>query len=242
MSTSTLLPEITVLFRPQEHFDLARQLDDLWQFSRTTAAWGPNYATWYVSGASREESLLNFAFNDDGPTPAAYAVIRTQNGGSCAATDFGFWNGRDGKEAAGIGYALGSGGLWTVSFRPRVDASIAFKHVAMLLETAASLWSPLLITAFPFSYFQKQVFKDRPGVGWMLYLPRVLTVKQVPEARALVPVMGKDEKGKDRQIGTIIVSVTDAPFSDENAEHVKIANAIEIRLVDQDLLPRYADL
>lgn len=76
----------------------------------------------------------------------------------------------------------------------------------------------------------------------MLYLPRLLTVQQVPEARALVPVMGKDEKGKDKQIGTIIVSITDAAFSDENPEHVKIANAIEIRLVDQDLLPRYADI
>ncbi len=76
----------------------------------------------------------------------------------------------------------------------------------------------------------------------MLYLPRVLTVQQIPEARALVPVMGKDDKGKDKQLGTIIVSVTDEPFSDENPEHVKIANAIEIRLVDQGLLPRFSDL
>ncbi|MEG1324979.1 MAG: Imm52 family immunity protein, partial [Janthinobacterium sp.] len=83
---------------------------------------------------------------------------------------------------------------------------------------------------------------DRPGVGWMLYLPRVLTTQQVPEARALVPVMATGEQGKDRQIGTIIVSVTDEPFNDENPEHVKIANAIEIRLVDQDLLPRYVDI
>ena len=76
----------------------------------------------------------------------------------------------------------------------------------------------------------------------MLYLPRTLTAREVPEARALLSVMQNDEKGKERQIGTIIVSVTDAPFSDENPDHVKIANAIEVRLVDQDLLPRYADL
>jgi hypothetical protein len=53
-----------------------------------------------------------------------------------------------------------------------------------------------------------------------------------------VPVLGADKK----QTGTIIVSVTDEPFSDQKPEHVKIANAIEIRLVDQDLLPRFADL
>ena len=54
--------------------------------------------------------------------------------------------------------------------------------------------------------------------------------------------MATGEQGKDKQIGTIIVSVTDEPFNDENPEHVKIANAIEIRLVDQDLLPRYVDI
>ena len=32
------------------------------------------------------------------------------------------------------------------------------------------------------------------------------------------------------------------PFSVDNAEHVEVANRIEIRLVDQDLLPAFADL
>nr|WP_235211778.1 immunity 52 family protein [Janthinobacterium sp. RA13] len=111
-----------------------------------------------------------------------------------------------------------------------------------LLSIIAGSLRPVLITVARNDYFEKQVFKDRPGVGWMLYLPRILTLQQVPEARALVPVMAMDEQGKDKQIGTIIVSVTDEPFSDENPEHVKIANAIEIRLVDQDLLPRYVDI
>lgn len=84
----------------------------------------------------------------------------------------------------------------------------------------------------------QQVFPDRPGVGWMLYLPQVLTLQEVPEAGALVPVLGE----KKKQTGTIIVSVADEPFSSDNPEHVKIANKIEVRLVDQDLLPRYADM
>jgi hypothetical protein len=44
------------------------------------------------------------------------------------------------------------------------------------------------------------------------------------------------------QLGTIIVSVSDEPFSLDNPEHKKVANDIEIRLVDQDLLPRFTDL
>ena len=113
-------------------------------------------------------------------------------------------------------------------------------QVSEALGSAVKTFTPIYGSVETMYY--QGVFKDRPGVGWMLYLPRILTDQQIPEARALVPVMGTDDEGKEKQIGTIIVSVTDAPFSDENPEHVKIANAIEIRLVDQDLLPRFIDL
>lgn len=69
------------------------------------------------------------------------------------------------------------------------------------------------------------------------YLPHTLTPAQVPEARALIPVMRED-----KQQGTIIVSVTDDVFDVSNRAHVKVANDIEIRLADQDLLPRFVDL
>jgi hypothetical protein len=57
------------------------------------------------------------------------------------------------------------------------------------------------------------------------------------QGRRSIPVHG--EHGK--QIGTIIVSVTDEVFSVDNPEHVRIANEIEIRLVSQDLVSRYSD-
>lgn len=44
------------------------------------------------------------------------------------------------------------------------------------------------------------------------------------------------------QTGTIVVSTTDAPFSMKSPEHIETANRIEIRLVDRDLLPAFADL
>jgi hypothetical protein len=73
-----------------------------------------------------------------------------------------------------------------------------------------------------------------PGVSWMLCLPHALTPSQVPEARDLLPVMHDGQ-----QQGTIVVSVTDGVFDVSNRDHVKAANHIEIRLADQDLLPRY---
>ena len=68
----------------------------------------------------------------------------------------------------------------------------------------------------------------------MLYLDQAITAAQVPEAAAVVPVMSAD-----KPMGSIIVSIDDKVFSVHDPEHVKIANAIEVRLADQDLLPRY---
>ena len=82
-----------------------------------------------------------------------------------------------------------------------------------------------------------QVFDHRPGASWMVYLPHVLTLAEVPEARDLIPVMRDGN-----QQGTIIVSMTDDVFDVSNRDHVKAANDIEIRLADQDLLPRFIDL
>ena len=127
-----------------------------------------------------------------------------------------------------------------VHFETELIDFLQYSKVLSTLQKMVELWNPLFASVEP--DFYDPVFKDRPGVGWMLYLPRVLTADEVPEARVLVPVMRADEKGKKKQFGTIVVSVTDGPFSDQNPEHVKIANAIEIRMVDQDLLPRYADL
>lgn len=111
--------------------------------------------------------------------------------------------------------------------------------VAQVLAKVADVYESLYITYGPRKYVAKKVFQDRLGVSWMLYLPRVLTVAEVPEARALIPV---ESMSDGRRPGTIIVSVTDGVFDVNNPEHVKVANAIEIRLADQDLLPRFVDL
>jgi hypothetical protein len=80
-------------------------------------------------------------------------------------------------------------------------------------------------------------FKNRPGVGWMLYLPVCSHPPSCARPRALVPVM-RDEP----QIGTIIVSVIDAVFDASNDEHVSVARAIETRLVSNDWLPMWEQM
>lgn len=199
---------------------------------------------WLLGGETKEQAYLYEVFKDGGATSAATAVLEAQLKGQIDPRCISIWNGKEGHEGASIQFVgRPTDKLSVVQFvgRPKSFSS-DWQALASVIETCVRIWSPQYITIESNGYYDHRPFKNRPGVGWMLYLPRILTVQQVPEARALVPIMGKDDKGKDKQIGTIIVSVTDEPFSDENPEHVKIANAIEIRLVDQDLLPRFTDL
>ncbi|CAN7620954.1 immunity 52 family protein [Pseudoduganella sp. LjRoot289] len=225
------------------------QMDCIFELLRETASLDPllRPAQWLIATGEKDSSYLYQAFDDNGPTTAALAVIGEANKENTALQRFSLWNGEeDHTKGASITCLFnrqdGRSSSLTFGMDSEPDGfrlENSANGVKLLVE-AAQLYKPLYCSISPGQY--DAVFPDRPGVGWMLYLPRLLTIQQVPEARALVPVMGKAEKGKEKQIGTIIVSITDAPFSDENPEHVKIANAIEIRLVDQDLLPRYADL
>ena len=226
--------------------DVETQLRELYAFAQPLSSYSPLLQEWYLSsGSSKQDAYSYKAFDLNGPTTQALAYLRNKSKGVTDIRGVSIWNGAESDaDAAGMSSRISTFDRpdtveFTLTLQPEVTD---WKVPCEWMQRAVKIWHPKTGTFGPFWYSEKKVFKDRPGVSWMFYLPRVLTTQQVPEARALVPVMSKDEKGKDRQTGTIVVSVTGEPFSDENPEHVEIANAIEIRLVDQDLLPRYTDL
>lgn len=241
-------PAMELFFRRGQPtlIDVPTQLRELYEFSRVVEPFSPLLRHWLLSSdKGKTDAQLHEAFDANGPTTAALAVLTQRSKGITDIRSISLWNGaEEDAESAGLTSLTNVVGRPdSVEFSLRLKPEITdWQTPVSWLKKAIAIWGPSAVTFGPYWYSDHKVFEDRPGIGWMLYLPRVLKAQQVPEARALVPVMGKDEKGKDKQIGTIIVSVTDEPFSDENPEHIKIANAIEVRLVDQDLLPRYADL
>lgn len=81
---------------------------------------------------------------------------------------------------------------------------------------------------FPVSYRADfATFPHRKCLGWMGFVPQVVTAEQLPLAAELVPVPGK---------GTVIVAVNE-PFDLNNMQHIQRANQIEMDMVDHDLLP-----
>ena len=239
--------EITSTFRLEQQVlpTESQQLQDLWRVAKSLVPFGLPLDGWYPPADTPEHSLLNRAFDDAGPTPAALSILKAENqekempGWREAAV----WNGTE-----GTGGALFKSSLTTAAKPLRCTFELSAKRIESfsnkelvlpLVLSLLEIWPAMTLEVHPYKYSaMQQVFPDRPGVGWMLYLPQVLTPQDVPEAGALIPVLGE----KKKQTGTIIVSVADEPFSSDNPEHVKIANKIEVRLVDQDLLPRYADM
>ncbi|MFM0596548.1 MULTISPECIES: immunity 52 family protein [Paraburkholderia] len=201
----------------------------------------PRFADWYAQGDSREEAHMYRAFENGLPSAALVAVLRHRYANDSSFTSVALWDGdEDHNEGATLACLVGDKYL-PDSFEVSLYNDAVFsdlKSMELVVLAAIEAFSPAYVAVAPRAYAEKQVFDDKPGVGWMLYLPTVITTQQVPEARALIPVK---TTGK-QQAGTIIVSVTDAVFSVDNPEHIEIANRIEIRLVDQDLLPRYTNL
>jgi len=201
-----------------------------------------NHSThWYAQGYTVEEALLYRAYVDGAPSKAILAVLTQEYKNKISdVASIGLWNSIENHDH-GATVACHWGPI-TRHATFELDLGTAYirsvESVIAIIQRIVNEFQPIYVTVYPWRYVEKKVFDDRPGVGWMLYLPKVLTVQQVPEAHALIPI---PEAGK-RQVGTLIVSEIDGVFSLDNPAHVLNANQIEIRLVDQDLLPLYAEI
>jgi hypothetical protein len=197
--------------------------------------------SWYSQGNSLDEAFLYPAFENGTASAALLAVLKHKYRKDATDTHIALWDGNeDDSKGASIACHIGDKFLPdSLSIALYDDEQLgSASSIKDVVLTIVEVFSPYYVSIFPSGYTERKVFSDKPGVGWMLYLPQVLTADQVPEAQALIPVPAAGKK----QTGTIIVSVPDEVFSLDNPRHIELANHIEMRLVDQDLLPRYADL
>ncbi len=226
--TGATLPSI------EEHYT------DLWEMARFLDTLGIAVTEWFPPADTEANSLLNPAFTQTGPSPAAIAMAKADKDNLAHdLRTLGVWNGKEDEGGMVYTATYNTGpipsflSISTEEVKPLLDC----RNLISLLQFIVAKWKPMLIQVTPDEYGDLSVFKDRPGAGWMLYLPLAVNAQQLPEAAEIIAIM--DEKGKKQQ-GSLIVTVTDI-FDTKNQEHVKRANAIETRLVDQDLLPRMSD-
>lgn len=212
------------------------QYHHLWMLAKFLETVGQPISDWFPPADTEQNSLLNKAFTAAGTSAAALAMAKADK--SNLASDLrtlGVWNGKE--DEGGIAYtATYNTGRIPSDLDFSADAVSEFiecENVVKLVKALINIWNPLLVKVAPGGYSKHRVFPDRPPVGWMIYLPFEISAKQVPEAAQIIPIVAAD--GKKRQ-GSLIITTTDT-FDVNNPNHIKQANAIETRLVDQDLLP-----
>jgi hypothetical protein len=236
---------LTLAFQlPRETLpSLDEHLGELWNVAKLLEQFGFSMDDWCAPAATRKKSLEAPAFDRTGLTSIGRDKFRVEDE-KAATTDFDFR-----RVAVWCGKTKGRHGVFSILLSCDVDypaclLNLQLDDVEALNDVRATqrlvlglleIWPAASdVQVGPLMYYTThQVFPKRPGAGWMLYLEGAITASQLPEAAQLVPVMDGDT-----QRGTIIVSVAQEVFSADNPEHVKIANAIEVRLADQDLLPR----
>lgn len=196
---------------------------------------------WRLLGETLELASLFPVFDKDGPSRIGLAVLEQQFKNEGDRSYVGIWSGQESARlrpslACHVGPSEQSNtlklefrGAWT-----EIDAQMLIDVFHPVLDEFDPVW----IQVFPFGYSEHKVFPDKPGVGWMLYLPREITRQQVPEAAALIPMVGRE----GRRRGTVVQSVAGEVFDANNPRHVEAAASIDIRMVDGDLMPCYSDL
>ncbi|KVM69526.1 hypothetical protein WJ59_10710 [Burkholderia gladioli] len=199
-------------------------------------------SSWRMKGYSLEAAQSRGGYEADGtPCSTAIETLRRERADESIAS-LAIWGGQVNQEFGASIEVLACGGDFpdTVTIEVRGAFVDAKKDAVVAIVTRAALeFMPTAISATPKGYEEQQAFDDRPGAGWMLYLPVELTEQQIPEAQELIPVLSPDGEWR---LGTIIVSVEDEPFSVDNEAHLMAAHDIEVRLISMDLLPLLAEI
>lgn len=228
--------------------DAGNALDALRPYATWLGEHAPQLRRWWLGGDSLEQARQYEVFADSmNGHVAARAVLTAEFKKSRAPVVF-LWNGEDDSKTGASLVLSVTEKLYPSKIQLELDgpasnpsawAGLAdYRNVAEFVSMLARDTNAECCFVYrQTSYGRRMTFMDRPGVGWMLYLPRVFTQAQLPEARALLPVM-RDKT----QIGTVIVSVVEGVFDAKNDEHVKVARALETRLVSNDWLPTWAQM
>lgn len=225
--------------RPDDFAGTLRRLRGIAQ--RLADASGAGLA-WYAQGMNLEDAMRYPAWEEGEPSQAILAMLKHEYRKDLSATSIGLWNGeQDRKRRMSVECYVSAGKEFCDSVQVSIpnDAILGtVDEMATFVAYVAQQFDAEIVSVAPPNYVGHKAFDNRPGVGWMLYLPHRLTPSDLPEAGTLMPVAAR----QGDRAGTIIVSETDGIFSLGNPRHIERANRIEIRLADLGVLPRYSDL
>ena len=233
--------EINAHFEREKDIDVDVALKDIYEVACNVDKLLKRKRTWYFTGHSKKDALTKVAFDDSGPTTAAYEKVTRNYKKNKPLVTEGVWDGgSDGNACAISHYMMKICNPRKGSIVIEMDEAVEnlesmFSMVKFLVASRKKTF--IAVDSKGYCLHRRCVFPDRLYVGWMLYIPALVLPELVPEAARILPVL--NEEGKQK--GTIIVS-TEEVFDGSKKEHIEKSNDIEIRLLDLGLLPLMTEI
>lgn len=232
-----MLPVLNIYFRPNRALVLEEQLDELHRFLPALNQYSSDLGQWFLKGATVADALLYPLF-EQGINPKALSKLQNAPDVASSMRVLGFWNGLTEDHGASLRYLYrGTNGGCIVTLELPPTRELNKEHEAkQLIQNAVEIWQPTAISLSTDAYGDQKTFTDRLPMGWLLYLAKNIEEEFIPEAAEIIPISVDDEI-----TGALLISHS-KHFDDTDEQHLKLAKSIEIRLVDEDLLPRYSEL
>jgi hypothetical protein len=232
-----ILPVLNIYFRPRHPLAIEEQLDEIHRFLPALNNYSSDLGQWYLKGETVADALQYQLF-EQGISPKALAKLQKAPDVSSPLRILGFWNGLPGDPGASLRYLYRESNdccIITLELPPTRKLNKAHE-AKQLIKNAVEIWQPIAISLSTDTYSDQQIFTDRLPMGWLLYLAKNIKAELIPEAAEIIPISVDDDIA-----GALIMSHS-KHFDDTDEQHLKRARSIEIRLVDEDLLPRYSEL
>lgn len=197
---------------------------------------------WYQTGYSPKQALNQMAFKNGYVTDSTRLKWENRYRKNMGMFVDSVWDANDDEHSCGISYRKmfsdeRNRACVELSLVARNEENLLYRFVSFVSNLALFFnCSYINIDSKGYNVLGRNVFPDRLAVGWMLYIPHIVSPEFIPEAAKAFPV--KDSK---EQKGTIIIS-TEEIFDGSNKNHISKANDIEIKLLDFGLLPLITEL
>ena len=232
--------EINVYFENDDDIQVNESLNGMFEISQKMEKLLEKRKTWFFSGHSKKDALENIAFDDNGPTKNAIAIVSKHYKKNKPLINESFWDGEQYGESCSISHYMmfilnPKKGMFVIGMDEKMENTEKMISMVMFLARTRNK-AYVAVDSKGYKLNKYNVFPDRIYVGWMLYIPHVVLPNLVPQAAKVIPVMDGD-----KQKGTIVISTEDI-FDGSNKEHIAKANDLEIRLLDLGLLPLMTEL
>ncbi|MFP1763021.1 hypothetical protein [Lonsdalea quercina] len=222
------------IYKKEDTISIENLLERFLYLSNITSYLRGGAVEWFLTGKSKTEALKKKIFHENKMTDEALSLLDKKRKSLPSITET-IWNNFDDIITASNYICESYNNIsYQITVRsPNIEPN--FESVVKYLSALIRDLTPHIVTieTNDYSFNQSQTFPDRLPIGWMFYIDQIFDKNTLNLDEHMVAV-----NNDGMPIGSLFISKRGL-FDGENKEDIKIANALEIALVEHEILPTY---